>query len=85
MPSISEKVINFREKVGRIGGFAMLDVSLTVASAALISQYADEPFYRILLILWVIGEGFHLASDVDTPVTEFIKNNVYRTPKQKIN
>lgn len=63
-----EKVKELREKVGRIGGFAMLDVGLTVASAAAVARYTNESFIKVLLLLWVVGEGLHYVNDVDTPI-----------------
>ena len=79
-----EKVKELREKVGRIGGFAMLDVGLTIASAAAIHKYANMPFSSVLILLWFIGEGFHLSNNVDTPITIAIRGSVEDEVKEHV-
>lgn len=72
---MEKKVVELREKFGRIKGFATLDVGLTIASAAAIAKYSDVSFINALVFLWLIGEGFHLAKGVDTPITMLVKGS----------
>ena len=66
-------LVSVYEQLGRVGGFALLDLGLIVAAAALLAKTTDLNFLATLTILWTVGEAFHLAAGVKTPITALIK------------
>ena len=70
--SLSHHVKVLREQMGRVAGFAVFDVSGTMIISYLLSLQFDVSFIKTLALLWIIGEGLHIANGVDTPITNII-------------
>jgi hypothetical protein len=62
-------MVGFHDLLGRLDGFAVIDILGTVLAAYFTAPYMGISFPLALLIWFILGEALHVMLGISTPFT----------------